>query len=132
MDSGQEEIGNWIKNIQTIEEESPLGHKYRSFIPLRLGCKPVETHSMLDKNWSYQGELDIFGKPHGHGEVIFSDGETSRGRFVDGLRHGPGVVRVKSDLSRNISGEMTDSRVSFIECNFVADKIEGPGKVGCF
>ena len=61
--------------------------------------------------------------------LIDRDGEVYCGKFVNGLRHGPGLVRIKSQLTRNIMGEMTDSAVNFIECSFVADKMEGPGMV---
>ena len=50
-------------------------------------------------------------------------------QFADGLRHGQGLVRIKKELMRNIMGEMIDSKGSFIEGSFVADKLEGPGMV---
>ena len=50
-------------------------------------------------------------------------------QFDDGLRHGQGVLRIKKELTRNVMGEMIDSKVSFIEGSFVADKLEGPGTV---
>ena len=61
--------------------------------------------------------------------LIDRDGEVYCGQFVNGLRHGPGLVRIKSQLTRNVMGEMIDSKVSFIEGSFVADKLEGPGMV---
>ena len=65
------EIARWIKAVETLDSRQPLGAKYRTYLPLRVGSKPVETHSMHDKGWKYQGEMDISKKPHGSGEVIF-------------------------------------------------------------
>ena len=126
----QTELAKWIKSVVCLDEQKPLGGKYRTFIPLRVGSKAIEDHSMHDKGWKYQGERDILGKPHGSGEVTFSNGDIYSGQFVDGLRHGTGLLRVRVLVARNIMGEMTDSKVSFIECCFVSDKIEGPGMVG--
>ena len=39
------------------------------------------------------------------------------------------MMRINKELMRNIMGEMIDSKVSFIEGSFVADKLEGPGMV---
>ena len=39
------------------------------------------------------------------------------------------MLRIKKELTRHVMGEMIDSKVSFIEGPFVADKLEGPGTV---
>ena len=129
VDSMQAELATWVKSVQTLEEQQPLGKKYRTFIPLRWGSKAVESHSMHERGIKFRGQADLLKKYHGSGEVVFSNGDFYSGHFVDGLRHGQGMVRIKKELMRNIMGEMVDSKVSFIEGSFVADKLEGPGLV---
>ena len=129
VDSMQAELATWVKSVQTLEEQQPLGKKYRTFIPLRWGSKAVESHSMHERGIKFRGQADLLKKYHGSGEVVFSNGDVYSGQFVDGLRHGQGMVRIKKELMRNIMGEMVDSKVSFIEGSFVADKLEGPGLV---
>ena len=129
VDSMQAELATWVKSVQTLEEQQPLGTKYRTFIPLRWGSKAVESHSMHERGLKFRGQEDLLKKYHGSGEVVFSNGDSYSGQFADGLRHGQGLVRIKKELMRNIMGEMVDSKVSFIEGSFVADKLEGPGMV---
>ena len=129
MDSMQTELASWVKSVQSLEERQPLGPRYRTFIPLRGGSKAAESHSMHERGLHYRGQEDLLKKPQGSGEVVFSNGDSYSGQFVDGLRHGQGMVRIKKELMRNIMGEMIDSKVSFIEGSFVADKLEGPGMV---
>ena len=158
------ELARWVDSVQSLEERQPLGTKFRTFIPLRCGSKAVESHSMHERGFNYRGQEDFMKKPHGSGEVVFSNGDIYSGQegfhfklnkkasqkaskdenlnllhfnllnetfsqFVDGLRHGQGLLRIKKELTRNIKGEMVDSTVSFIEGSFVADKLEGPGLV---
>ena len=125
----QAELASWVRSVLNLEEQKPLGEKYRTFIPLRWGSKAVESHSMHERGLTVRGQEDLLKTHHGSGEVVFSNGDIYSGQFVDGLRHGQGLVRIKKELMRNIIGEMVDSKVSFIEGSFVADKLEGPGMV---
>lgn len=129
VDTIQAELASWVRSVLSLEELQPLGRKYRTFIPLRWGSKAVESHSMHEKGFKFRGEEDLLKIHHGSGEVVFSNGDIYSGQFVDGLRHGQGLLRIKKELMRNIMGEMVDSKVSFIEGSFVADKLEGPGMV---
>ena len=80
VDRMQAELAKWVNSVQTLEEQQPLGTKFRTFIPLRCGSKAVESHSMHDRGLKYRGQVDFMKKPHGSGEVVFSNGDIYSGQ----------------------------------------------------
>ena len=80
VDNMQAELARWVKSVQTVDDRQPLGTKFRTFIPLRYGSKAVESHSMHERGLKFRGQLDSLEKPHGSGEVVFSNGDTYSGQ----------------------------------------------------
>ena len=74
------ELARWVNSVQSLEERQPLGTKFRTFIPLRCGSKAVESHSMHERGFNYRGQEDFMKKPHGSGEVVFSNGDIYSGQ----------------------------------------------------
>ena len=60
------------------------------------------------------------------------NGDSFSGQFRDGLRHGPGLLRLDTrdlEVARLIRGEVTMMKVTSLEGEWVAESLEGPGTV---
>jgi hypothetical protein len=47
---------------------------------------------IMGKNSYYEGKLDENGKVHGSGKLKYAHGSEYVGQFVDGKRHGHGMI----------------------------------------
>ena len=80
VDSMQAELSRWVRSVQSLEDQQPLGTKYRTFIPLRCGSKAVESHSMHERGLKWRGRAELVKKYQGSGEVVFSNGDIYSGQ----------------------------------------------------
>ena len=64
-DKMYEQLQHWISAIQIWDENQLNGIKCKTCIPLKVGTKPIDQHSMKEKNLEYKGEENFYGKPDG-------------------------------------------------------------------
>ena len=60
------------------------------------------------------------------------NGDSFCGQFRDGLRHGPGLLRLVTSqlmVARLVRGEVNMMEVTSLEGDWVVDILEGPGTV---
>ena len=98
-DKMYEQLQHWISAIQIWDVNQLNGIKCKTCIPLKVGTKPIDQHSMKEKNLEYKGEENVYGNPDGPGEVIFENGDWMCGEFKDGVRHGLGTMRTGLELA---------------------------------
>ena len=146
----QQELRNWIRNMSDscYESLNKKGMKMRSSIPLRIGSVPLDFHTMFESGLEYSGDQDDKRIPHGQGSmkgsykvwirlsiagsVRWRNGDSFCGQFRDGLRHGPGLLRLVTSqlmVERLVRGEVTMAEVTSLEGDWVVDILEGPGTV---
>ena len=67
----QQELRSWIRNMSESWHESSnkKGIKMRSSVPLRIGSKPLDAHTMFESDLRYSGDQDDKGRPHGQGAI---------------------------------------------------------------
>ena len=67
----QQELRSWIRNMsESLHESSNKnGIKMRSSVPLRIGSKPLDAHTMFESGLKYSGDQDDKGRPHGQGAI---------------------------------------------------------------
>ena len=66
------------------------------------------------------------------GSVRWRNGDSFTGQFSDGLRHGPGLLRLDTrdlEVARLVRGEVTMMKVTSLEGDWVVESLEGPGTV---
>ena len=146
----QQEIRNWIRNMSEswYENLNKKGLKMRSSLPLRIGSKSLDFHKMFETGFEYSGDQDDKRRPHGQGattgsykvcirpciagSVRWRNGDSFCGQFRDGLRHGPGLLRLVTSqlmVARLVRGEVNMMEVTSLEGDWVVDILEGPGTV---
>lgn len=85
----KDEIFNWLASVGEWKDTHQLGSKYRSYLPVRSGTKPIDPHSLLKtilNDTRYKGEVDSHNrKPNGNGEMMFSNGDWYCGQFQAGI-----------------------------------------------
>ena len=68
----QQELRSWIRNMSEYryerESSNKKGMRMRSSVPLRIGSKPLDTHTMFESGLGYLGDQDVKGRPHGQGK----------------------------------------------------------------
>ena len=99
-DMMHEQLLQWKASLEIWDENKLLGTKYKTYIPLKVGSKSADHHSMKETNLNYAGEENFHRKPHGQGKVIFENGDWMCGEFRDGLRQGQGTVKTGVELAR--------------------------------
>lgn len=99
-DTMYEQLQQWKSSIETWDENQLHGMKHKTCIPLKVGSRPVDPHSMRENNLKYKGEKNFYSKPHGQGKVIFENGDWMCGEFVDGMRHGLGTMKTGLEFAR--------------------------------
>ena len=70
---------------------------------------PKGKESVVLSENNYYGEV-LNGKPHGHGEIIYSNGDRYIGYFEDGKKHGYGVFTLNKDDSEWIGTWINDNK----------------------
>ena len=66
------------------------------------------------------------------GSVRWRNGDSFSGQFREGLRHGPGMLRLDTselEVARLVGGEVTMMEVTSLEGDWVVESLEGPGTV---
>ena len=84
----ENDILKWLENVTSWRDCHQLGSKYRSYLPVRSGTKPIDPHSLLktctngEDMLQYTGDVDVHNKkPNGNGEMIFENGDWFCGQF---------------------------------------------------
>ena len=84
----KDEILKWLENVGSWKDSHQLGSKYRSYLPVRSGTKPIDPHSLLESYTNgedvsrYTGDVDVHNKkPNGNGEMMFKNGDWFCGQF---------------------------------------------------
>jgi hypothetical protein len=79
--------------------------------PPKAVSAPIKTRFA---EYTYEGEKDVSGKPHGKGTIVFkSNGAAYTGEFVDGKMHGTGTLSAQTTLSEDpiiFTGEFHNGR----------------------
>ena len=67
----QQELKSWIRKLSDYGYKSShkKGMRLRSSVPLRIGSKPLDLHTMAELGLKYSGDQDVKGKPHGQGAM---------------------------------------------------------------
>ena len=87
-DMMHEQLLQWKASLEIWDENKLLGTKYKTYIPLKVGSKSADHHSMKETNLNYKGEENFHRKPHGQGKVIFENEDCMCGKFRDGMSQG--------------------------------------------
>ena len=99
-DTMYEQLQQWKSSLETWDENQLHGIKHKTYIPLKVGSRPIDPHSMKERNLNYKGEKNFYSKPQGQGKVIFENGDWMCGGFVDGMRHGLGTMKTGLEFAR--------------------------------
>ena len=118
IDSMFTTLEKWLITVKQWSNEPLSGLKARASSSVLVGTRPTDPYPRLrDEIFSYKGEANFFGKPHGRGVVTFENGDTLTGEFRNNMREGPATLKL-------VSGNMV-----FLEGTYVNDKLDGNGKI---
>lgn len=68
----KQELKRWIRKLSEYGyENSNKKMRLRSSVPLRIGSKPLDHHTMSEPGLKYSGDQDVKGKPHGQGAMSY-------------------------------------------------------------
>ncbi len=72
--------------------------------------------------YTYEGETDFYGRPHGRGVATFRNGDRIIGDFRDGMREGKCTLQLAPDSGKG-------REILYLDTMYIRDRLEGKGKV---
>ena len=88
--SAQATLRKWVESSRELRQPDPLeGIKGRSATSTFVGTRSTDPYPRIrDEVFSYRGERNFFGRPHGRGNAAFENGDRFAGEWRDGVREG--------------------------------------------
>jgi hypothetical protein len=113
-------LEKWMATVQRYEGGDPLDQvKGKAAGTVLVGSKALDPYPRLKDAgpFSYKGEVNFFGQPHGKGVITYSSGDQFRGEFRNDQREGLGTLQT------------VEHEILYLDGRYVHDKLEGKARV---
>ena len=112
-----DQLQKWVAEVKEFDPDpwgEVNGARDDPVLPSALLTDPYAR--LRDEIYTYEGQTDDLGKPHGEGTVTFESGDKLYGHFVHGSREGHGFLQVTSkpdlaSLEGNYSNDLLRGKV---------------------
>ncbi len=123
LDSMQVTLRKWADSAREWRQPDPTeGVRGKAPTSVFVGTRSTDPYPRIrDEIFSYRGERNFFGRPHGRGVATFENGDQFTGEFRHELREGPGTLKRAAGRA--------PGDILYLDGNYVHDRLEGRGKI---
>lgn len=102
------EINDDLVRMKTLTNDGPTPPVYRK-CPSEISLTVTSTHSEVSC-YKYNGEKNCQGERHGYGTATLQNGDTYRGEYRNGIRHGYGEYAFYNHPGAIYCGNYVDNK----------------------